>query len=63
GAAMDVMCQEPVNKDNELLTLDNCLVTPHIAWAAKEARERLMEIAVENVKGFLEGKPRNVVNV
>ena len=62
AAALDVMGQEPVNGDNPLLALDNCLITPHIAWAAKEARERLMDIAVNNLKGFLSGEPQNVVN-
>lgn len=63
GAALDVMCQEPVDVDNPLLSLDNCIVTPHVAWAAKEARERLMEIAVNNLRGFLEGNTVNVVNL
>ena len=63
GAALDVMCQEPINADNPLLTLENCIITPHVAWAAKEARERLMDIAVGNLKGFLEGNAVNVVNL
>lgn len=62
GAALDVMGQEPVNADNPLLELDNCIITPHVAWAAKEARARLMETAVSNLKGFLTGEPVNVVN-
>jgi glycerate dehydrogenase len=45
-----------------LLTARNCILTPHIAWATKEARERLMQIAVENVSAFLAGNPRNVVS-
>ena len=62
GAAVDVLSQEPPRKDNLLLSAPNCLVTPHIAWAPKERRQRLMNIAVENVRAFLDGKPQNVVN-
>jgi len=62
AAAMDVVSTEPIHSDNPLLTAKNCLITPHIAWAAKEARERLMNIAVENLRAFLYGKPVNVVN-
>ena len=62
GAAVDVLSREPAEADNPLLSAPNCLVTPHIAWAPKESRQRLMDIAVENVRAFLEGKPRNVVN-
>lgn len=61
GAGIDVLSVEPPTGDNPLLTAKNCLVTPHIAWATKEARARLMEIAVENVHAFLSGAPRNVV--
>jgi glycerate dehydrogenase len=62
AAAMDVVSTEPIKKDNPLLGLDNCLITPHIAWAPKESRQRLMDIAVENLRVFLEGKAQNVVN-
>jgi glycerate dehydrogenase len=62
GAALDVISVEPINENNPLLKAKNCLITPHIAWAPKEARERLMQIAVENVSWFLSGSPRNVVN-
>lgn len=62
GAAMDVTEQEPIPADSPLLGLDNCLITPHIAWAAKEARQRLMNTVVENVRAFLQGSPDNVVN-
>ena len=48
--------------DNPLLKEENCLVTPHIAWAPKESRQRLMDIAVENLKAFVAGAPQNVVN-
>lgn len=62
GAALDVLCAEPPRKDNPLLTAKNCWITPHIAWAPKESRQRLMDIAVENVRAFLGGQPVNVVN-
>lgn len=62
GAAMDVTEQEPIPADSPLLGLDNCLITPHIAWAAKEARQRLMNTVVKNVRAFLQGSPVNVVN-
>ena len=61
GYGADVMIQEPPQKDNPLLTAPNAFITPHIAWATYEARQRLMQIAVNNVKVFMEGKPVNVV--
>jgi glycerate dehydrogenase len=62
GAALDVLSTEPPHPDNPLLAAPNCILTPHIAWATKEARARLMDIAVNNVRSFLEGKPVNVVS-
>lgn len=62
GAAVDVLSAEPPAGSNPLLTAKNCLVTPHMSWATKEARSRLMDLAVDNVKAFLAGKPQNVVN-
>lgn len=62
GAALDVLSAEPPSADNPLLRAKNCLITPHIAWATLEARRRLMDITVENVRAFLRGAPRNVVN-
>jgi glycerate dehydrogenase len=62
GAGLDVLAIEPPVADNPLLTARNCIVTPHIAWATRSARARLLQTAVENVKAFLEGKPQNVVN-
>ena len=62
AAAVDVLCQEPPAPDNPLLALDNCYFTPHIGWTSAEARQRLMDVVVDNVKSFLEGHPINVVN-
>lgn len=62
GAAVDVVSREPIREDNPLLRAKNCIITPHIAWAPKETRERLMKIAVENLRSFLDGNPVNVVN-
>jgi len=61
GAALDVVSTEPIRADNPLLGLDNCLITPHIAWAPKESRQRLMDVAVENLKAFLSGTAVNDV--
>ncbi len=62
GAAVDVLAVEPPKGRNLLIESENCLVTPHIAWAPKESRHRLMNIAVDNLEAFLQGKPVNVVN-
>jgi glycerate dehydrogenase len=62
GAGLDVMSVEPPPADNPLLSAKNCLMTPHIAWATREARIRLMNIAVENVAAFLASQPHNVVS-
>jgi len=61
GAGLDVLSVEPPAETNPLLTARNCLVTPHIAWATKEARSRLMDAGMQNVAAFLRGEPRNVV--
>ncbi|MFY9500995.1 MAG: D-2-hydroxyacid dehydrogenase [bacterium] len=62
GAALDVVSTEPIRMDNPLLKAKNCIITPHISWAPREARQRLMDIAVENLAQFLAGSPINVVN-
>jgi len=62
GAALDVVSSEPIDPDNPLLKADNCILTPHIAWAPKESRKRLMDVAVKNLKEFLDGNPINLVN-
>jgi len=62
GAGLDVLAVEPPPADNPLLQARNCLITPHIAWATGAARARLMQTAVDNVRGFLAGEPQNVVN-
>lgn len=62
AAGLDVLTQEPPAKDNPLIPLDNCLITPHIAWAPKEARIRLLDIAADNLKKYLKGIEQNKVN-
>ena len=62
GAAVDVLSSEPSSPDNPLLRAKNCIVTPHIAWATREARTRLLNTAIANVRAFLEGHPVNVVD-
>jgi glycerate dehydrogenase len=62
GAAVDVLSAEPPPLDNPLLHAKNCVVTPHIAWATREARTRLIELAAANLCAFLDGRPINVVN-
>ena len=63
GAALDVVSEEPMKTENPLLTAPNCIITPHIAWAPRESRQRLLDCCVENIRSFLEGNPRNVVNL
>ena len=62
GAAVDVVSTEPIQMDNPLLSAKNCIITPHIAWAPRESRQRLMDIAVNNLKEYIAGNPVNVVN-
>jgi len=63
GAGLDVLSKEPPGQDNPLLAAKNCFITPHIAWATRAARARLMHEVVENVRAFLAGRPQNVVSV
>ena len=62
AAGLDVVYTEPIKADNPLLQAKNCIITPHISWAPKESRQRIMDITVDNVKAFLNGAPQNVVN-
>jgi glycerate dehydrogenase len=61
AACLDVLSNEPPSSDNPLLRAKNCFVTPHIGWATNEARQRLMDIAVDNLRSFMAGQPKNVV--
>ena len=62
AAGLDVVSSEPIIADNPLLKAKNCLITPHISWAPKESRQRIMDCTVENIRAFQAGKPQNVVN-
>ena len=63
GAALDVVSTEPIRPDNPLLKAKNCVITPHISWAPKESRQRIMDCTAANIKAFLDGRPVNVVNL
>lgn len=62
GAGLDVLSSEPPAADNPLLRANNCIITPHNAWASRSARSRLMKVTAENLRAFLNGEPRNVVS-
>jgi glycerate dehydrogenase len=62
GAGLDVLSMEPPPVSNPLLSAKNCVITPHIAWATREARARLLDVAVRNIRAWIDGQPRNVVN-
>ena len=63
AAGLDVVYTEPIRADNPLLQAKNCIITPHMAWAPVESRQRLLDTVVENIRAFLDGKPQNVVNL
>ncbi len=63
AAAVDVLSEEPMNRENPLLAAPNCIIPPHIAWAPKESRQRLLDCVVDNIRAFLSGSPQNVVNM
>ncbi len=63
GAGIDVLSVEPPSENNPLFKAKNCIITPHIAWATKEARTRLMDLVVKNVSSFQMGSPINIVNI
>lgn len=63
AAAVDVVSEEPMKQNNPLLSAPNCIITPHIAWAPKESRQRLLDCVVENIRAYLNGTPQNVVNM
>ena len=63
AAGLDVVSTEPIKGNNPLLTAKNCLIPPHISWAAKAARQRIMDITVDNISSFLNGTPKNAVNM
>ena len=62
AAGLDVVSTEPIKGDNPLLTAKNCFITPHISWAARDSRQRIMDITVNNIRAFINGEPVNVVN-
>ena len=63
AAGLDVVSSEPIKGDNPLLTAKNCIITPHISWAAKESRQRIMDCTADNIRAYLEGRPVNIVNL
>ncbi len=63
AAGLDVLREEPMNADCPLRDAPNCLITPHISWASKEARQRIMDTAAANLRAFLRGKAENQVNL
>ena len=62
AAGVDVVSTEPIRGDNPLLEAKNCFITPHISWAAKESRQRIMDMSADNLRAYLSGAPVNVVN-
>ena len=62
GAGLDVLTNEPPTTSSPLIGIDNMIITPHIAWAPLESRKRLLKVTIENIQGYMNGKPQNVVN-
>ena len=62
GAGLDVLAAEPPLASNPLLTAKNCIITPHLAWATRNARRRLIEVTAANLRAFVAGQPQHVVN-
>ena len=62
AAAVDVVSTEPIRQDNVLLTAKNCIITPHISWAPRESRQRILDCTESNIRSYLAGAPENVVN-
>ena len=62
AAGLDVVSEEPISMDNPLLSAPNCIITPHIAWAAKESRAKLLDLGADNLAAFAAGNPVNQVN-
>jgi len=62
AAGLDVVYTEPIRVDNPLLKAKNCIITPHISWAAKDSRQRILDCTVDNVRSYMDGRPQNVVN-
>jgi glycerate dehydrogenase len=62
AAGLDVVSIEPIRRDNPLLQAKNCIITPHISWAPKESRQRIIQFAVDNLVAFKQGTPQNIVN-
>jgi glycerate dehydrogenase len=60
---MDVVSEEPISPANPLLTAPNCIITPHMAWAPVETRQRILDTTVQSIRGYLANKPINVVNL
>lgn len=63
GAAMDVVSSEPISAKSPLLTAPNCIITPHMAWAPIEARQRILDITIQNIQSYLDGSQKNAVNL
>ena len=62
AAGLDVVSSEPIKGDNPLLSAKNCIITPHISWAPRESRQRLIDIAINNLIKYIGGEPTNIVN-